>query len=42
MDNGVAIYDSTDKIYDIRLNEDKTYTLMFGNDFNGKIPVKGS
>lgn len=42
VENGSRIYNYTDQIYNLRLNEDKTYELMFGNDFNGRIPPKGS
>lgn len=42
IDNGAYIYSSTDKIYNVRLNENKTYELSFGNNTTGEIPQKGS
>ena len=41
VDNGSAIYNQNSKIYNVRLNEDKTYEISFGNGFNGKIPANG-
>ncbi len=41
VDNGSAIYDQNSTIYNVRLNEDKTYEISFGNGFNGKKPGKG-
>lgn len=38
IDNGSYIYKSTDKIFNLRLNENKQYELTFGNGFTGKIP----
>lgn len=40
--NGTKIYSSTDQICDLRLNENKTYEITFGNGLNGKIPPKDS
>jgi hypothetical protein len=40
--SGVKIYSSTDKIVDLRLNENKQYEIMFGDGFNGAIPPKNS
>lgn len=39
--DGTIIYSSNDKIYNVRLNEDKYYEITFGNGFNGSIPNKG-
>lgn len=42
IENGTQIYTQNDEIFSIRLNENKTYELMFGNGFNGKIPDQNS
>lgn len=38
--NGAEIYNDADKIYNIRLNENKQYEIKFGNGINGMIPAK--
>ena len=40
--NGSRIYTQFNKIYSVRLNEDKTYEITFGDNFNGMQPPKGS
>ena len=42
IDNGTYIHQSTDKIYNVRLNENKIYELTFGNNTTGEIPEKGA
>lgn len=42
LEDGSAIFTRTDKIYNVRLNEDKSYEVSFGNGTNGKIPEKDS
>ena len=42
VENGTQIYTQNDTIYNVRLNENKTYELTFGNDFNGKIPPQNA
>jgi len=42
MSSGNSIYSANDTIYNVRLNEDKTYQISFGNDMNGMIPYKDS
>lgn len=42
INNGTLLYNFNSKIVDLRLNENKTYELTFGNGFNGYIPPKGS
>ena len=37
-----SVYTSQDERYTIRLNEDKTYEIKFGNGILGKIPEKNS
>jgi len=41
MTNGSKLYSSNDPIYNIRILEDKTYEIKFGNGINGKMPQKG-
>ena len=38
--NGSGIYTQNDTIYNVRLNENKTYELTFGNGFTGKMLPK--
>ena len=40
--NGSRLYTQYDKIYSVRLNEDKTYEITFGDNFNGMQPPKDS
>ena len=42
INNGTLIYNSNVKIVDLRLNENKTYEITFGNGYNGYIPPKDS
>lgn len=42
INNGTLLYNSTSKIVDLRLNENKTYEIMFGNGYNGYIPPEDS
>ena len=42
VENGTTIYSNTSNIVDLRLNEEKTYELTFGNGINGSIPPKNS
>jgi hypothetical protein len=42
IENGTFIYTSNDAIFDLRLNENKTYEITFGNGYSGKIPPEGS
>lgn len=40
--NGTKIYNELDKVFNLRLNEDKVYEITFGNGYNGCIPAKGA
>ena len=40
--NGSYIYKSQDKIFNLRLNENRQYELTFGNGFTGFIPPEGA
>ena len=42
IENGSYIYKSIDPIFNLRLNENKTYEITFGNGFTGKIPPEDS
>ena len=42
IENGTFIHTSNDAIFDLRLNENKTYEITFGNGYSGKIPPEGS
>lgn len=42
IDNGTYLHSGTDQIYNVRLNENKTYELTFGNNTTGEIPKKGA
>lgn len=42
IENGSYIYKNIDPIFNVRLNENKTYEITFGNGFTGKIPPKDS
>lgn len=38
----LLMYGSTDKVYRLALNADETYSIMFGDNFNGKIVPVGA
>ncbi len=42
IDNGSFIYNETNEVYNVRLNENKTYELTFGNNTLGRIPPQGA
>lgn len=42
IDNGSFIYKSSSAICNVRLTEDKSYEITFGNGFTGKIPPDNS
>lgn len=41
VENGTKIYSSNDKIYNLRLDENKVYQIKFGNGINGEMPNEG-
>jgi hypothetical protein len=42
IDNGAYIHNNNERIYNVRLNENKQYEISFGNGTLGKIPPKNA
>lgn len=42
LNNGSPIYGNSDRIFCVRLNENKTYEIQFGSGSVGRVPAKGA